>query len=317
MEKQQPLLATMDRGDLKMKQATLAIAVSTVLGVTAIEPVSAIGLADGFYDMVINNTPYSTGFFDIGSDGAWNSNFTTGCAPGSKNCFSNALYDDTIAQPVNGKYSGVANDGVAGTIGIQVVGGAITGTGKFEFDTIDSAVGGDFAEYGGSSSFTGSIDAAGNISLTPTGALATFSGFPALVDERWNVDNFNGTTGTNFVVNPPNTTTTYDSFSTGSATNANGIINGAAYDGTTAILVKGGLFGSDWLGFFGVTYFETWNVSFNLCHAFIDGECFAGDPIGEVPIPAAVWLFGSGLVGLAGVARRKKHFSLTTHADKS
>ena len=25
-----------------------------------------------------------------------------------------------------------------------------------------------------------------------------------------------------------------------------------------------------------------------------------------VPVPAAVWLFGSGLVGLLGVARRKK-----------
>lgn len=25
-----------------------------------------------------------------------------------------------------------------------------------------------------------------------------------------------------------------------------------------------------------------------------------------VPIPAAVWLFGSGLIGLVGVARRKK-----------
>jgi hypothetical protein len=25
-----------------------------------------------------------------------------------------------------------------------------------------------------------------------------------------------------------------------------------------------------------------------------------------VPVPAAVWLFGSGLMGLAGIARRKK-----------
>jgi len=27
----------------------------------------------------------------------------------------------------------------------------------------------------------------------------------------------------------------------------------------------------------------------------------------EVPVPAAAWLFGSGLLGLAGVARRRKH----------
>ena len=29
-------------------------------------------------------------------------------------------------------------------------------------------------------------------------------------------------------------------------------------------------------------------------------------PVGVVPVPAAVWLFGSGLLGLVGVARRKK-----------
>jgi hypothetical protein len=28
--------------------------------------------------------------------------------------------------------------------------------------------------------------------------------------------------------------------------------------------------------------------------------------ISQVPIPAAVWLFGSGLLGLIGIARRKK-----------
>lgn len=30
-----------------------------------------------------------------------------------------------------------------------------------------------------------------------------------------------------------------------------------------------------------------------------------GTHVGEVPVPAAVWLFGSGLIGLAGVARRR------------
>lgn len=35
---------------------------------------------------------------------------------------------------------------------------------------------------------------------------------------------------------------------------------------------------------------------------------FSGDFVGvpEVPVPAAVWLFGSGLLGLLAVARRRK-----------
>jgi hypothetical protein len=31
-----------------------------------------------------------------------------------------------------------------------------------------------------------------------------------------------------------------------------------------------------------------------------------GIEISQVPLPAAVWLFGSGLLGLVGIARRKK-----------
>ena len=31
-----------------------------------------------------------------------------------------------------------------------------------------------------------------------------------------------------------------------------------------------------------------------------------GIEISQVPVPAAVWLFGSGLIGLVGIARRKK-----------
>ncbi len=279
--------------NLKSKKTTIASAVAAVIGVTAMLPTtaSAVGLADGTYNMIINSTPYSGGY-DFGSDGAWNSSFTFSCLPGTKGCTSNAMYDDTAAQPVNGKYAGAA-DGVQGTVGISVSGGVITGTGLFEFDTIPGTAGGDFAQYGNSSAFTGTIDNAGNISLTPTGILATVGDFPSLVDEAWNVDNFNGGTGagTNFVPNPANSNTAYDSFSTGTATNAAGTINGAVYDGTTAILVKGGSIGDAWGGFFGAQYLEVWNVSFVPT---------------TIPVPAAVWLFGSGLMGLVGVARRRK-----------
>jgi hypothetical protein len=290
--------------NLNSKKSTVALAIAAAIGISAgtlTTAVSAATLADGFYNMTINNTPYTTGpGYGFGTDGAWNSSFTFSCKPGTKGCGSNAMYDDLAASPVNGKYSGVANDGVSGTVAIKVEGGVITGTGLFQFDTIGGTAGGDFAQYGGSSSFTGSIDGSGNISLTPTGTLATVGDFPSLVDEAWNVDNFNGGSGagTNFVPNSPNSNTGYDAFSTGSATNASGTINGAAYDGTKAILVKGGSIGNSWGGFFGAQYFEVWNVGFTFTAALPTTPA--------VPVPAAAWLLGSGLVGLVGVARRRK-----------
>jgi hypothetical protein len=40
----------------------------------------------------------------------------------------------------------------------------------------------------------------------------------------------------------------------------------------------------------------------------VPDHTFPGSDFGQavVPVPAAVWLFGSGLLGLAGIARRKK-----------
>lgn len=293
--------------NLKAKKTTIAAAVAAIIGVSATLPniASAATLGNGFYDMIINNTPYVSSNYVFGSDGAWNSSFTFSCLPGSKGCGSSALYDDTAAQPTNGRYAGNA-DGVQGTVGIRVENGVITGTGKFEFDTIPGTAGGAFTEYTGpnnyglpedSTGFTGNIDLSGNLTLTTTGILGTVGDFPSLLDARWNVNNFNGGTGTgtNFVGNPVNNNTAYDTFSTGNASNASGTINGAAYDGTTAILVKGGTIGGDWGGFLGAQYFEVWNVGFSK----------TGD-LTTVPVPAAVWLFGSGLMGLVGVARRRK-----------
>lgn len=36
------------------------------------------------------------------------------------------------------------------------------------------------------------------------------------------------------------------------------------------------------------------------------GNSLTVTSVSEVPVPAAIWLFGSGLIGLAGIARRKK-----------
>jgi hypothetical protein len=44
-------------------------------------------------------------------------------------------------------------------------------------------------------------------------------------------------------------------------------------------------------------------VSGTICIGGIAGDCAAAP---EVPVPAAAWLMGSGLVGLAGIARRRR-----------
>jgi hypothetical protein len=67
---------------------------------------------------------------------------------------------------------------------------------------------------------------------------------------------------------------------------------------TLAISVDGG---QNWSGDIGATYLgnNIYNVDFG------DGTVLQVD-VTVVPVPAAVWLFGSGLLGLAGVARSKK-----------
>ena len=51
---------------------------------------------------------------------------------------------------------------------------------------------------------------------------------------------------------------------------------------------------------FGLEYTRVYSTTSN----FIEGIYLVQDTV--VPVPAAVWLFGSGLIGLVGVARRKK-----------
>ena len=73
--------------------------------------------------------------------------------------------------------------------------------------------------------------------------------------------------------------------------------------------------GMDWgSGYFGdsnatlISSPDTYLIVFDGVDGFqnpISGNTLAVD-LAPIPVPAAVWLFGSGLLGLAGVARRKK-----------
>ena len=47
------------------------------------------------------------------------------------------------------------------------------------------------------------------------------------------------------------------------------------------------------------------NQDFNYRNSSLYGWAVQSGDVSAVPVPAAVWLFGSGLLGLAGVARRK------------
>jgi hypothetical protein len=276
-----------------MKKLALHSAVAAALGTAgmALSTQASAIVADGNYDMVINNTPYVTGVGGIfGSDGAWNSSFTFGCTPGTKGCGSQYMYDN--GSTVLG-LGGIAGDGVAGIIDISVSGGGIS-VNSFSVDAIFATAGGTFVQGGPAGGMSGSI-AGTTMTFDPTGRIGAVSGFPALGTPPWNIDDFS----------VPGSTT-YQTFSTGTATAATGTINGAGLvnigdvngdlvDDYSAILVSAGQVGSAWGGFFGATYFEAWNVSL-----------LSKPGTTPIPVPAAVWLFGSGLLGLVGVARRKK-----------
>jgi len=90
--------------------------------------------------------------------------------------------------------------------------------------------------------------------------------------------------------------------------------------GTLNFKITGGSFldtkHPDLLTFFGLPtgdYVGGFNISFSTSgtpsvgDAFTSNELFSGDVVNSpVPVPAAAWLFGSGLLGLVGIARRKK-----------
>lgn len=71
--------------------------------------------------------------------------------------------------------------------------------------------------------------------------------------------------------------------------------------------------GEEW----GYSHVQTWSVGTTLSLSIFDGMTAVADEYGiqpnvhiasisSVPVPAALWLFGSGLLGLIGVVKRKK-----------
>lgn len=287
---------------MKSKKSVLAIAVCAAMGTAGVMAVPATAsaaqvIANGTYNMVVNTTPVATtysgtSFFKFGKDGAYNSSFTFGGgAPSATSSQGMTDNGTTVASAGGTKGSGIAGDGYAGILGIDVTGSTFSVVGV-------SSMGGTINQSTGAMTFN------------PTGTLGAISGKPTLYDEAWNI-NVGGTA--------------YNDFTTGNATSATGtVVTGTPFTAITGgyngTLVSGGSVGSAWgPGFAGVGYFEIWNVDLLATatpHSGYNMDSIlntAGGTFAQytasaapVPIPAAAWLFGSGLIGLVGIARRKK-----------
>jgi hypothetical protein len=80
---------------------------------------------------------------------------------------------------------------------------------------------------------------------------------------------------------------------------------GVTFSGTQVVLnnSSGGLVLFENINSLSIQNFNTNGITDGYDLAF---HAVSAVPVPAVPVPAAVWLFGSGLIGLAGAARRKK-----------
>jgi hypothetical protein len=147
------------------------------------------------------------------------------------------------------------------------------------------------------STMTGMVDDSGNLTLNMEGRWGIMSFFPAHGPNSWNIDNSSTL--------PAPVTGIYEALTTGNSisyhpTTGDPVFNmtGMALAGTpgswTGRLVSAGNVGTAWGPFDGTPYSEIFNIT------------VTGTAASPVPIPAAAWLFGSGLLGLVGLVRRKK-----------
>jgi hypothetical protein len=90
-----------------------------------------------------------------------------------------------------------------------------------------------------------------------------------------------------------------------------GLTNTGPFSNISAVSFDEYLSGSQYLNYTFVFNFadgaQNYETTFNLNTTFTKKAWAVRDgDVGVVPVPAAIWLFGSGLLGLIGIARRKK-----------
>ncbi|MDH5189854.1 MAG: VPLPA-CTERM sorting domain-containing protein [Gammaproteobacteria bacterium] len=274
---------------MKFNKTLLGLGVLTAFSASGwVSTASAVAIADGSYILTINSTPEFLGYpliSDVGIDGAYNTSFSyelpsVGQSLGlwdDINLLSGGAFDlvgDHIIEPAN------YGNGNSGEIGMTVAGGEIGFT-SFQVDCIGGTIMGDLCQdmtdFSGSNGTTNASETTLNLA-TRFASLGGIPTFPANLPFSGNfttgnvshlsVGNMNGTPVANV-----------------------GDINGDGIDDYTATYVSINIFGAEWADFQGIPYVEAWNT-----------QILSASP---VPVPAAIWLFGSGLIGLAGLARRK------------
>ena len=132
------------------------------------------------------------------------------------------------------------------------------------------------------------LDAAGFFGAMPAGTSTTISGVGALPAS-------NGIKGGKYPIGPaPMATTTY---------NTDFHNDPSCVSTASCVIADGTNIGGDPMD---NGPFPNFNANFDITSIHIDSVTPGGGGGGEIPVPAAVWLLGSGLVGLVGVARRRK-----------
>lgn len=192
--------------------------------------------------------------------------------------------------------SGIAGDGFSAVISITAdAAGDGFSVNSFSQDSYVNTSQGTFALFADDvSSMFGTLDAGGNMIVDVTGRMAIGATTGQVLGAQpWNLDTALEGDGTG----------TQDIWTTGTQTaNAQGAnaafsmigvpITGDDISGFSGQLVAAGNMGTDWALFAGTQYSERYEL--NIVNTT------------SVPVPAALWLFGSGLLGLMGVSRFRK-----------
>jgi len=259
-----------------------------------------------FAALLVINAGASQAASILMADTTYNMNIreNTSCFQAAKDCrVTGGAYTD------NGEFvidsgttygSSIGGDGWAGIIQFttDATGNNYT-VDTFNMDMRESSPPDRFATWAENpSQMTGTIDASGNMTIVPRTRMG-ISGFLASLGVlSFNIDDstrnlaptYNWTpftTGTSSITaGQLATDATFENSITGSALTSDG--NG----GWNGELVATAIMGEGMSLFTGSPYSEVWNINITA--------------VSSVPVPTAIWLFGSGLLGLVGFAKRKK-----------